>query len=60
MVFWIRLQGRSRLYSLTGNRSATYETTSEMNNLPCGLNSTLGPFHRGLRRHTVWLLAAGT
>jgi hypothetical protein len=26
MVFWIRLQGRSRLYSLTGNRSATYET----------------------------------
>jgi hypothetical protein len=27
--------------------------------IACGLNSTLGPFHGGLRRHTVWLLAAG-
>ena len=35
-------------------------TTSAKNNLPCGLNSTLGPFHGGLRLHTVWRLAAGT
>jgi hypothetical protein len=58
--------GRSHNYSLTCNRSATYETkkidptTSARNNLSCGLNSTLGPFHGGLRRHTVWRLAAGT
>lgn len=28
--------------------------------IACRLNSTLGPFHGGLRHHSVWRLAAGT